>query len=48
MIAAVPNARSALGLDWRFSELGEARTPRGPSRVVWRDGAKSSCLSFWR
>ena len=27
-------------LAWRSSDLGEDRTPRGPGRVVWRDGSR--------
>ena len=32
--------RLTLDLAWRYSDLGEVRTPRGPGRVVWRDGSR--------
>ena len=39
-VAAVLDARATLDLAWRYSDLGEIRTPRGPGRVVWRDGSR--------
>lgn len=32
------NDRARLELSWRYSDLGEVRTHRGPGNVVWRDG----------
>ena len=34
------NQRVSIDLAWRYSDLGEARTPRGAGRVVWRDGGR--------
>ena len=33
--------RVTLDLAWRYSDLGEVRTPRGPGRVVWHDGSRA-------
>ena len=33
--------RVTLDLAWRYSDLGEIRTSRGPGRVVWRDGSRA-------
>ena len=32
--------RLNLDLAWRYSHIGKVRTPRGPGRVVWRDGSR--------
>ncbi len=37
-IAMALDDRVTLDLAWRYSDLGEIRTPRGPGRVVRRDG----------
>ena len=39
-VAVALGGRLALDLAWRYSDLGEVRTPRGPGRVVWRDGSR--------
>ena len=39
-VAVALGERVTLDLAWRYSDLGEARTPRGPGRVVWRDGSR--------
>ena len=39
-VAVALDARVTLDLAWRYSDLGEVRTPRGPGRVVWRDGSR--------
>ena len=39
-IAVALDDRVSLDLAWRYSDLGEIRTPRGPGRVVWRDGSR--------
>ena len=37
--AVALDVRVSLDLAWRYSDLGEVRTPRGPGRVV-RDGSR--------
>ncbi len=32
--------RVSLDLAWRYTDLGEVHTSRGPGRVVWRDGSR--------
>ena len=39
-VAVGLGGRVTLDLAWRYSDLGEVRTPRGPGRVVWRDGSR--------
>ena len=39
-VAVALNERVSFDLAWRYSDLGEVRTPRGPGRVVWRDGSR--------
>ena len=39
-VAVALEERVTLDLAWRYSDLGEVRTPRGPGRVVWRDGSR--------
>ena len=39
-VAMALGERVTLDLAWRYSDLGEVRTPRGPGRVVWRDGSR--------
>ncbi len=39
-VAVALDERVVLDLAWRYSDLGEVRTPRGPGRVVWRDGSR--------
>ena len=39
-VAGALGERVTLDLAWRYSDLGEVRTPRGPGRVVWRDGSR--------
>ena len=39
-VAVALGERVTLDLAWRYSDLGEVRTPRGPGRVVWRDGSR--------
>ena len=39
-VAVALDARISLDLAWRYSDLGDIRTPRGPGRVVWRDGSR--------
>ena len=39
-VAVALDERAILDLAWRYTDLGEARTPRGPGRVVWRDGSR--------
>ena len=39
-VAVALDERVSLDLAWRYSDLGEVRTPRGPGRVVWRDGSR--------
>ena len=39
-VAVALGERVALDLAWRYSDLGEVRTPRGPGQVVWRDGSR--------
>ena len=39
-VAVAQGERVTLDLAWRYSDLGEVRTPRGPGRVVWRDGSR--------
>ena len=39
-VARELNERMTLDLAWRYSDLGEVRTERGPGSVVWRDGSR--------
>ncbi len=39
-VALALDQRISLDLAWRYTDLGEIRTPRGPGRVVWRDGRR--------
>ena len=39
-VAVALDERAILDLAWRYTDLGDARTPRGPGRVVWRDGSR--------
>ena len=39
-VAVTLGERAILDLAWRYTNLGEVRTPRGPGRVVWRDGSR--------
>ena len=39
-VAVELEERVTLDLAWRYTDLGEVRTPRGPGRVVWRDGSR--------
>ena len=39
-VAVALDARLSLDLSWRYTDLGEVRTARGPGRVVWRDGRR--------
>ena len=39
-VAVALGGRVTLDLAWRYSDLGEIRTARGPGRVVWRDGSR--------
>lgn len=39
-VAKVLNERVTLDFAWRYSDLGEVRTERGPGSVVWRDGSR--------
>ena len=39
-VAVALGERVTLDLAWRYSDLGEVRTPRGPGRVVWRDRSR--------
>jgi len=39
-VAVALDGRVSLDLAWRYTDLGEVRTPRGPGRVVWRDGSQ--------
>ena len=39
-VAMALDERTTLDLAWRYTDLGEVRTPRGPGRVVWRDGSR--------
>ena len=39
-VAVALDERVSLDLAWRYTDLGEVRTPRGPGRVVWRDGSR--------
>ena len=39
-VAVALGERVTLDLAWRYSDPGEIRTPRGPGRVVWRDGSR--------
>ena len=32
--------RAILDLAWRYTDLGEVRTDRASSRVVWREGSR--------
>ena len=38
--AVALGGRVTLDLAWRYSDLGEVRSPRGPGRVVRRDGSR--------
>lgn len=40
-VALALNERMSLDLAWRYTDLGEVHTPRGPGRVVWRDGRRA-------
>ena len=40
-VAMALDDRVTLDLAWRYSDLGEIRTPRGPGRVVWHDGSRA-------
>ncbi|MDE0046023.1 MAG: outer membrane beta-barrel protein [bacterium] len=40
-VALALSERVSLDLAWRYTDLGEVRTPRGPGRVVWRDGSRA-------
>ncbi len=40
-VALALDERVSLDLAWRYTDLGEVRTPRGPGRVVWRDGSRA-------
>ena len=37
-VAVALDERVVLDAAWRYSDLGEVRTPRGPGRVMLRDG----------
>ena len=39
-VAVALDGRVTLDLAWRYTDLGEVRTARGPGRVVWRDGSR--------
>lgn len=39
-VALALDEHVSLDLAWRYTDLGEVRTPRGPGRVVWRDGSR--------
>ena len=39
-VAVALDTHVTLDLAWRYTDLGEIRTPRGPGRVVWRDGSR--------
>ena len=39
-LAAALDERVTLDLAWRYKDLSKIRTPRGPGRVVWRDGSR--------
>ena len=39
-VAVALDERVVLDPAWRYSDLGEIRTPRGAGRVVWRDGSR--------
>ena len=39
-VAVALGERVTLDLAWRYTDLGAARTKRGPGRVVWRDGSQ--------
>ncbi len=39
-VAKVLDERVTLDFAWRYSDLGEVRTERGPGSVVWRDGSR--------
>ena len=39
-VAMALDERMTLDLAWRYTDLGEVRTRRGPGRVVWRDGSR--------
>ncbi len=39
-VALALDERVSLDLAWRYTDLGEVRTSRGPGRVVWRDGSR--------
>ena len=39
-VAVALDERVTFDLAWRYTDLGEVRTDRGPGRVVWRDGSR--------
>ena len=39
-LAAPLDKRTTFELAWRYTDLGEVRTGRGPGQVVWRDGGR--------
>lgn len=39
-VAMPLDERTTLDLAWRYTDLGEVRTRRGPGRVIWRDGSR--------
>ncbi|MCE2482563.1 MAG: hypothetical protein J4F33_06695 [Alphaproteobacteria bacterium] len=39
-VAMPLDERTTLDLAWRYTDLGEVRTRRGPGRVAWRDGSR--------
>ena len=45
-VAMALDDRVTLDLAWRYSDLGEVRTARGPGRVVWHDGNQTRPLDL--
>ena len=45
-VSVTLDERVSLDLAWRYTDLGEIRTRRGPGRVIWRDGPASRCRSI--
>ena len=43
-VAMALDERTTLDLAWRYTDLGEVRTRRGPGSVVWRDGSRGPRL----
>lgn len=39
-VSVTLDERVSLDLAWRYTDLGEIRTRRGPGRVIWRDGTR--------